>query len=367
MSIVNNITNALHKRPRNHSRKRPLARAFMRMQFEGTGGRLRQGITALLIFILSFTASAQDIHFSQYFNVPLSLNPALTGKVDGTYRIGIDYRNQWFGIGTRNPYSTPSFYGDMPIRFKSKDVLGIGLNIISDKSSGGRLSSFTGMVSTAYHKALGNKNHFLSLGIQFGYSQRKLDLANIRLGDQIFLQDESFTGISSDNLKGSDGGFDMNIGFDWSSKFSEKVYVRAGYAAFHVTQPKISFYVDEQKQPLRHVASLEADFKVAEHFRLLPFFLYMTQSKSKEIYTGLSMGIPFSDAVGMYLGGYYRVNDAVAPYFGLDIKGFKMGVCYDITTSSLEKTSGGIEISLTYIGRYIAVPDVVPSLYCPRF
>ncbi|HXH20207.1 MAG TPA: PorP/SprF family type IX secretion system membrane protein [Chitinophagales bacterium] len=317
--------------------------------------------------LLSLTpVKAQDIHFSQYFHVPLSLNPALTGKLDGTFRVGIDYRNQWFGIGARNPYSTPSFFGDVPVRFKSKDILGIGLSIISDKSSGGRLSTFTGLVSAAYHKALGNKNHFLSLGIQFGYSQKKLDLADIKLGDQIFLQDE-IIGVSSDNLKGSDGGFDLNAGFDWSSKFSENVFLHAGYAVFHVTQPGISFHADAQRLPMRHSASFEADFKMAEHFKLLPFFHYMTQAKSEEIYTGLSMGFPFSSEAGINVGAYYRMSDAVVPYFGFNIKGFKIGFSYDITTSPLKKTSGSIELSVTYTGRYVPVPDVTPSLYCPRF
>src|SRR5688572_1862082 len=113
------------------------------------------GLWTFLFCLISLSSlKAQDIHFSQYFNVPLSVNPALTGKMDGTFRVGMDYRNQWAGIGSRKPFSTPSFYGDVPIRFKSKNVLGIGLNIISDRSSGGLLSTTSGTVSTAYHLAM---------------------------------------------------------------------------------------------------------------------------------------------------------------------------------------------------------------------
>lgn len=327
------------------------------------------GLWTIVYGLLTFSAIAQDTHYSQYFNVPLSLNPALTGKVNGTFRVGLDYRNQWFGLtNDGSTYSTPSFFGDVPIRFKNKDVIGIGLNIVNDRSSGGRLSNFSGVISLAYHKAMGKtKNHFFSFGFQGGLLQKKLDLANIRLADQIFLQNESITNISRDNLQGSDGGFDMNAGFDWSSKFSEKVSMNAGYAAFHLLQPEISFVTNNQKLPMRHVVNVGADFSFSKHFGLLPFFTYMTQAKATENYFGLAMDFGFTNDVSMQLGSYYRLDDAVVPYLGLDIKGLKLGVSYDFTASDLQSTSGGIEISITYIGKYVAVPDVKPSLYCPRF
>ena len=328
----------------------------------------------MFAYILSFyflPLSAQDIHFSQYFNAPLSLNPARTGMFDGTYRVGIDYRNQWSGVVQgRSSFSTPSFYGDVPIRLKSKSIIGVGLNIVNDKSSGGRLSSFSGQISTAYHQAMGStKNHFFSLGMQVGVLHKRLDLANIRLGDQIDLQNEAILNSSADfyNLKGSDGGFDLNIGFGWSSKFSERASMHLGYAAFHVNKPSISFYIDEQKLPVRHLFNFEADFGLASHFRLHPFILYMSQAGAQQTFLGMSLGFPFSDESGLRLGAYYRTNDAVVPYMGLDIKRFRIGVSYDVTTSSLNQTSGGIEISLTYSGRYISVPSVTPSMYSPRF
>ena len=58
-----------------------------------------QAITKILItFLLIVTANvlkAQDIHFSQYFNSPLSLNPAQTGNFDGNWRIVGNTRDQW--------------------------------------------------------------------------------------------------------------------------------------------------------------------------------------------------------------------------------------------------------------------------------
>jgi hypothetical protein len=41
----------------------------------------------------SLFVQAQDLHFSQFFNSPLSTNPANTGFIpDGDYRLGVNFR-----------------------------------------------------------------------------------------------------------------------------------------------------------------------------------------------------------------------------------------------------------------------------------
>ncbi|MEK7225921.1 MAG: type IX secretion system membrane protein PorP/SprF, partial [Bacteroidota bacterium] len=49
-------------------------------------------------------STAQDPNFSQFFASPLTLNPALTGKFDGLFRVAGNYRNQWPTIP--NAYQT---------------------------------------------------------------------------------------------------------------------------------------------------------------------------------------------------------------------------------------------------------------------
>src|SRR5881392_4144784 len=65
----------------------------------------------VLLFVMatgSLRLSAQDLHFSQFFNSPLTTNPANTGFLpDGDYRLGINYRNQWSTIMSV-PYKTMS-------------------------------------------------------------------------------------------------------------------------------------------------------------------------------------------------------------------------------------------------------------------
>ncbi|MFZ9207484.1 MAG: type IX secretion system membrane protein PorP/SprF, partial [Sediminibacterium sp.] len=67
-------------------------------------------ILTLSCLIFSLTrVSAQDPHFSQFFASPLTINPALTGKFDGKYRITSNHRNQWPTINNAFITTTASF------------------------------------------------------------------------------------------------------------------------------------------------------------------------------------------------------------------------------------------------------------------
>ena len=72
-------------------------------------------IASVIIVVLGFifNADAQDPHFSQFFASPLTLNPALTGKFDGTLRAAGNYRNQWPAFN--NVYTTSTLSVDFSI------------------------------------------------------------------------------------------------------------------------------------------------------------------------------------------------------------------------------------------------------------
>ena len=72
--------------------------------------------------------------------------------------------------------------------------------------------------------------------------------------------------------------------------------------------------------------------------------------------------------INVYLGSWYRFNDAVIPYIGLEFSSILIGASYDANTSSLKpasNTRGGMEISLIYIKKP-GDPDA-KKLNCPRF
>src|SRR6476619_1518574 len=127
-------------------------------------------IPIVLCGVLSvLMAQAQDLHFSQFFNSPLTTNPANTGFIpDGDYRLGINYRDQWSTIMSV-PYTTMSDFGDVKLmknRFEN-GWIGLGGVILRDVAGSGNLTSTKLYGSVAYHQLLGYSS-LLSLGFNVG-------------------------------------------------------------------------------------------------------------------------------------------------------------------------------------------------------
>ncbi|MBL7808489.1 MAG: type IX secretion system membrane protein PorP/SprF, partial [Saprospiraceae bacterium] len=63
---------------------------------------------ALCFVMFAAVAQAQDIHFSQFYQSPLNLNPAMTGVMNCNHRFVANYRNQWASILKNRAYNTYS-------------------------------------------------------------------------------------------------------------------------------------------------------------------------------------------------------------------------------------------------------------------
>ena len=88
---------------------------------------MRKYLLLAFIVAISGVAKAQDPHFSQFFASPLTLNPAFTGKFDGSWRLAANHRDQWPSIP--KAYVTTSASFDFPILKNSipeNDVFGVG-------------------------------------------------------------------------------------------------------------------------------------------------------------------------------------------------------------------------------------------------
>src|SRR5690606_23429077 len=108
-----------------------------------------------IVGCMSGAALAQDIHLSQYYASPLTLNPAQTGLTPRDYRVGLNYRTQNYSF-SNYPYVTGVLSYDMPIlkgKLPEGDALGIGAVVFYDKAGTGSLQNVTGGLSVAYHKS----------------------------------------------------------------------------------------------------------------------------------------------------------------------------------------------------------------------
>jgi len=330
-------------------------------------------LLAIIAIFSSVNLWAQDIHFSQFYNSPLTLNPALTGKMNGAYRVGFLYRNQWFQASeTGTPFITYSGFADAPIRFK-KDALGVGLVAFQDNAGEGALKTMSAMASVAYHKGMGKDGrHSLSLGVQLGINQKKLSDGDIRTENQYIGTFYDPNRPTGENLKGSNTKFDMNVGLHWNSMVGKRSAIYAGGALFHVLSPENNFVQNvSYKLPRRFTVNGGADIGLGEKFSLLPTLIFLYQDKAKEINAGAAFAYAFSQSFTWYLGGYYRINTVKEPiaYTAFDFKGFRLGLSYDFALTELNGSNkpGSIELSLIFVGKAKPLPNPSSILFCPRF
>ncbi len=340
-------------------------------------------IYLVLIASLTFLAAgAQDIHYTQFYNTPLTTNPALTGVVPGAWRVGVIYRNQWFS-GVHNgffnsPYQTPSVSFDMPISVGSKgDAVGVGAFILYDAAGASSFGTFSAQASGSYIKKLG-ANHQLSAGLQIGFTQTRYK--NPQFASQY--QGNEFNGniLSGVNLQPDVKYVNLNVGLLYYGKLTSKISLYLGGTIFNTTVPKYNLSTGQDKKSLylRGNISGGMDFTIGRRFHILPSVLWMRQSVTNELNTGVGFGYDINMRTNITLGIYNRANDiitkyhqaeSVIAYAGFQVKGFKLGASYDFTMSKFKEAgggTGGFEISLMYIGMP-KVYSLKEIMFCPRF
>lgn len=198
----------------------------------------------IIVVGCKFTASAQDLHFSQYFNSPLIINPANTGFIsDGEYRVGMNYRTQWANVG--NPYKTFSAFADGQVlgnKFEN-GWLGIGGALLRDVAGSGNLTTTRAFGSIAYHQALG-LGSLISGGFNVGFVNKRIDFTKLTFDNQ---WNGKFFDIAAPSgepfVANQVNYFTLQAGVNYAYFPNENTYLNVGVSASNINQPSESFLV----------------------------------------------------------------------------------------------------------------------------
>ena len=346
-----------------------------------TINRLKTTGLLLGIYLLCcFSAvHAQDMHFSQWFNSPLTTNPANTGFIpDADYRLGANYRNQWSAIMSV-PYKTMSIWGDAQVfrdRIES-GWLGLGGVILRDVAGSGKLSSTKVYASAAYHQMLGVA-HLLSAGFNVGWANKRINTTDLKFPDQFdgkFFDSNLPTSVVLDQP--NINYFDVQMGLNYAYFPTDKLYVNGGISAWHLNRPRESFFnsdpagYDSRISP-RYNAFVNASFKLNDQVIINPMGYFTTQAKANEMVLGANAQYNLSgDGESQLIGGiYYRSSDAFVPMIGFEWKNIKLMFTYDATMSSLKDYNnmrGAYEMALIYHGFYNEYNGDRRQSMCPTF
>ncbi|HLF65211.1 MAG TPA: PorP/SprF family type IX secretion system membrane protein [Saprospiraceae bacterium] len=338
------------------------------------------------LFLLVGSLNAQDIHFSQFYQSPLTLNPALTGVMNCNTRVIANYRNQWAPVIPGNAYNTFSLSYDQKLPVGRYDNFGFGINLWTDVAGELDFKTQTLKLTGAYSRRVAGtrkKSHYIVAGAELGLSQRSFDYLKGRWGSQVngdFEYDPTIP--SGENLDNIDQKFlfgDIGLGVLWFSVLGKAKNFYIGGAYSHLNQPNLSFYLDDVV-PYYTKAAVHAggELPLGDQVSVLPGAVAFFQGPSMEINFGAStrffMGSGYDDQ-SFQFGAWFRVAnhyekaltaDALILSTRFDYRQFGIGFSYDINVSSLRQaanSNGSFEFSMIYL---LCGPQS-RGVYCPRF
>jgi type IX secretion system PorP/SprF family membrane protein len=290
----------------------------------------------LLSFVPGTGFSQQPTLLTHYMFNNMVINPAFAGSSGGICATGLT-RQQWMGFqdpdGTKTSPQTYLVSVESPIR-----VLHGGVGGVLYQDQLGYFKDIALKLGYAYRMEAGNGD--LSFGLQVSMHNGTFDFSKFDIGQGPGNIGEDPV-LREMNGKTSDMAFDLGAGVFY--KVPDRYYI--GLSAENLLQSTSKNIAYQGKRTFYLAGGYEWMLPNSPAFEIQPSVLFMYDGGAFQFnVSGLLM---YNNK--FYGGLAYRLQDAVSVLAGLYIKGFHVGVSYDISTSALTKyNSGSIEVMLSY-------------------
>jgi type IX secretion system PorP/SprF family membrane protein len=304
---------------------------------------------------------SQDIHFSQFYNAPLTLNPALTAIAKGDIRLSGNYRSQW--KTANSPYKTFNVSAEKKFYDITHDKwwLSAGINLFHDEAGTGNLTNNNVMLALSITRQI-DRYSFLSAGLVAGFGQRGFDEGN-------FTFDNNWNGEVFDPNRDSNENFDntsifypeigagINMRRQWRKS---RTKVDFGAGLYHVNRPSQAFYDnDKSKLPMRASFSALPTMQVAQNGDVVGAFTAQLQGQYFEALANVGYRYYISTQrakeIAVQFGFGYRFNaigDALMPALEVQYHDLMVGFSWDLNVSEFSEATkhrGGPELAVRYI------------------
>ncbi len=333
------------------------------------------------IFLCCFSyLQAQDIHYSQFYNTPLQLNPALTGIFNGDMRFLANYKAQWYDV----PITYRTAYGAFDMKFEPKEgrsnFFSAGGILNFDHAGDSKMGTLQFALNGAYTVRLA-KNHFLSGGVQGTINQRSFKTEDLVFDEQFAGKDDPAPFNTESFDRQSVFYADFGLGLNWHmQKRKSRTRLDLGGGLFHINEPKKNFFNEEdaalpRKWSLYGLGVLQ----LAKKFDLVLSAMGQYQSPyTEQVIAGagrIHLDTRKTRELALQFGLAYRWNaegfgtgDALIPAAQLHHKAWIFGLSYDINLSDFKPATGGFggpEFSVIYVFRKVPAVDFCPT--CPVY
>lgn len=321
--------------------------------------------------LLSSELLAQDIHWSQFNEIPLFQNPGNTGLFRGDYRFMMNYKDQWRSVSV--PFTTFSCSADMKLKRLPK--LGLGFLFFNDAAGDGVFRTIELQANVAYSiKLTSDSVHLIRGGLNVGINHRQINWDKLTFDNQ-------YNGIVFDpNLPANEfyqtdrkTNYSIGLGVVYTYAMSKEKRLTAGLGFFNLNRPNQGFFNQKVERDVRTNIFIKANYKLDVDIDLLPSINLSFQGVYREIIIGSSLKYTLIDNVkdyrAFYGGIWYRSRDAAYLTIGMDYQNWFFGLSYDFNFSKLTPASGargGFEFATRYILNYFK-PKKIMHRICPDF
>ncbi|MHC1705928.1 MAG: type IX secretion system membrane protein PorP/SprF [Bacteroidales bacterium] len=292
---------------------------------------MKKIITIIMVLFTLQCVNAQQVSLtSQYMMNHFVLNPAIAG-INDYIPINLNIRNQWINIKGAPVTESLSAHA-----YLGKNM-GFGGCFFNDVTGPTRRTGLN--LSLAYHLRL-NKDYtqMLSFGLSGVFFQH-------------FINIEQLTTDEPENMSivnGFNNQFCQDANFGVYYQHKDKYY--AGFSILNLLEAKKDLLnsTNTIKNPIKRTYYLNGGYfyEINENYGLEPSVLLQKQENTP---VQMDINVRCSYKKMFWLGGSYRVNDAVVMMFAFDMKEFAVGYSYDLTLSEIRKHSAGShEVNLIY-------------------
>lgn len=284
---------------------------------------LRPILLTLLCTLCGSTAFAQqEVMVSQYMFNGLFLNPAYAGSHHYT-SASLLHRSQW--VNMEGAPRTSMLGIDGPVM---GERMALGFTLVHDQIGVSRDLEMAGHYAYRIRLSQGSQ---LAFGLKAGlsvYSARLSDLTYWDANDQVFQasiqnqlvgkfgfgvywsNERSFVGLSVPTLYAADGSITTQAAGALENYFVQHYYLNTGHV-----------------------------FELNEHFDIKPSVLVKYQPQAP-VEADVNCNVLYNERI--WLGVGYRTGDAVVGMIEYQVNAhLRVGYAYDMTTSRLQRYSGG--------------------------
>lgn len=290
----------------------------------------------VILSLTLFTATAQqDTQFSHYYFNQLFLNPATAGSENVT-RFQAIYRTQYTGYqSTFDDGGAPVsqvISANMPLKMIKS---GLGLTFVNDKIGASIQRDLK--LSYAYHIPVGGSQ--LAIGVNGGLYTRGIDYGRLRPRDD------------NDPLLGTGVVSQSSLDLGAGAYFYNPTY-SIGLSVNHLNEPKFGLATNGATNVLNRSAYLTGSmlFGVSYMIDVSPMFILGSNLSNMSITTFSAGAIATYDNT-YWVGGSYRVGDAVTALLGANILNgsLRIGYAIDIIVGGAQaKSATTHEVMLSY-------------------